>query len=135
MSPNINTITCLWNESTYFRRYYVHIDIEFELFTFYIWEFDSDILSKTNRPFVVHSSLCCFGALPVLCRYFAMPGKPKDQYERENEIANQDRPTLTDRLNKFLLCAYLNRLNEEDRRVDEEDDNVTVDSEETSFSD
>lgn len=69
-----------------------------------------------------------------------MPGKPRDQHEEEIEIVNQDQPTLTDRLNKFLLCAYLNKLNEEDHRVGEvgvreEDDNVLVDSEDTSFSD
>lgn len=51
-----------------------------------------------------------------------MPGKPDDDYDpRPADDAtengeNADRPTQTDRLNKYLLCAYLNRLNEEDRR-------------------
>jgi len=43
----------------------------------------------------------------------AMTGKPKDQhnnYETDNTI----QPTLTDRLNKYLLCVYLDRLNKED---------------------
>lgn len=43
-----------------------------------------------------------------------MPGKPKDQ--NEQETANTEQPTLTDHLNKYLLCAYLNRLNEEEPR-------------------
>lgn len=45
-----------------------------------------------------------------VCRTLAMPGKPQDEQRTENA----DRPTLTDRLNKYLLCAYLNRLNEEE---------------------
>lgn len=48
-----------------------------------------------------------------------MPGKPKDLLDNETE--NTDQPTLTDRLNKYLLCAYLNRLNEEDRQNGESD--------------
>lgn len=55
---------------------------------------------------------------PTFC---AMPGKPDDDIPRQADDQtengeNADRPTQTDRLNKYLLCAYLNRLNEEDRR-------------------
>lgn len=45
-----------------------------------------------------------------------MPGKPEDQVEQET--VNTEQPTLTDHLNKYLLCAYLNRLNEEEPRGD-----------------
>jgi len=64
-------------------------------------------------------------------------GKPKDQhgYEAENTI----QPTLTDRLNKYLLCVYLDRLNKEDshsgsRQFVSEDDAADTDTEE-AFSD
>lgn len=57
-----------------------------------------------------------------------MPGKPDDTSRLADEIENaEDRPTLTDRLNKYLLCAYLNRLNEEDRRGDDVDDQESTD--------
>lgn len=46
-----------------------------------------------------------------------MPGKPLDTNRSCETDQNSDRPTLTDRLNKYLLCAYLNRLNEEDCRA------------------
>lgn len=64
-----------------------------------------------------------------------MPGKPEDR-RPEDETENIERPTLTDRLNKYLLCAYLDRLNEEDAAAAGEEDAavVDVDSEET-FSD
>lgn len=42
-----------------------------------------------------------------------MPGHP-DACRHEEEIKTTDELSLTDRLNKYLLCAYLNRLNEED---------------------
>lgn len=47
-----------------------------------------------------------------------MPGKPNIERFKE-EIENTDQLTLTDRLNKYLLCAYLKRLNEEDHHSDE----------------
>lgn len=49
---------------------------------------------------------------------FAMPGEPDENQAERHETHNiADRPpTLTDHLNKYLLCAYLNRLNEEDRQ-------------------
>jgi len=61
--------------------------------------------------------------LSLVCHYsvfagcFAMPVKPEFRTVDQNEAVNTDRssPSLTDRLNKYLLCAYLNRLNEEDR--------------------
>lgn len=63
-----------------------------------------------------------------------MTGKPKDQtkYETENTI----QPTLTDRLNKYLLCVYLDRLNEEDshsggQQFVSEEDTAVADTEET----
>lgn len=68
-----------------------------------------------------------------------MPGKPEDPDEHENDNTVQPlQPTLTDRLNKYLLCAYLNRLNEEDSRAGgqqlaREDDTVDADTEETFF--
>jgi len=68
-----------------------------------------------------------------------MPGKPEDTDEHEHDNTVQSlQPTLTDRLNKYLLCAYLNRLNEEDSRgggqqLAREDDTVDADVEETFF--
>ncbi|CAI6347436.1 unnamed protein product [Macrosiphum euphorbiae] len=66
-------------------------------------------------------------------------GKPKDQHEYETE--NTIQPTLTDRLNKYLLCVYLDRLNEEDsdshsgsRQFVSEDDAADTDTEE-AFTD
>lgn len=60
-----------------------------------------------------------------------MPGIPEDRLEDETE--NAGRPTLTDRLNKYLLCAYLNRLNEEDDGAGGE--NAVTDETEETFSD
>jgi len=70
----------------------------------------------------------------IIIAQFAMTGKPKDQHEFETE--NTIQPTLTDRLNKYLLCVYLNRLNEEDshtggRQFVSEDDTADADFEET----
>lgn len=63
-----------------------------------------------------------------------MSGNP-DACQHEEEIENTDQLSLTDRLNKYLLCAYLNRLNEEDRDSgDSESDAPEGDTEET-FSD
>lgn len=68
-----------------------------------------------------------------------MPGKPEDPDELENDNTVQPlQPTLTDRLNKYLLCAYLNRLNEEDSRgggqqLAREDDTADADTEDTFF--
>lgn len=62
-----------------------------------------------------------------------MPGKPKDLGVKETE--NTDQPTLTDRLNKYLLCAYLNRLNEEDRQDSESDSREEDIVTEETFSD
>jgi len=65
-----------------------------------------------------------------------MPGMPKDRQEQETDNTVQPiQPTLTDRLNKYLLCAYLNRLNEEDSRgggqqLVREDDTADADTEE-----
>jgi len=68
----------------------------------------------------------------------AMTGKPKGQHEHISETENtiQIQPTLTDRLNKYLLCVYLDRLNEEDRHSGgqlfvSEDDTADADTEET----
>lgn len=50
---------------------------------------------------------------------FAMPGEPDENQAERHEthnVADRSPPTLTDRLNRYLLCAYLNRLNEEDRQ-------------------
>lgn len=60
-----------------------------------------------------------------------MPGKPPqdDNGPRGDCTGDADRPTLTDRLNKYLLCAYLNRLNEEDaERLSAADDEDSRDS-------
>lgn len=62
-----------------------------------------------------------------------MPGKPKDL--QENKTENTEQPTLTDRLNKYLLCAYLNRLNEEDRQDGEWDFRKEDPITEDTFSD
>lgn len=49
---------------------------------------------------------------------FAMPEEPDENRAERHETHNAaDRPpTLTDHLNRYLLCAYLNRLNEEERQ-------------------
>lgn len=47
----------------------------------------------------------------------------------------QSQPSLTDRLNKYLLCAYLDRLNEEDsldgEQLVREEDAIDADTAET----
>lgn len=67
-----------------------------------------------------------------------MTGKPKDHRKYDNTIQSLQptRPTLTDRLNKYLLCVYLDRLNEEDshsgfQQFASEDDTADSDTEET----
>jgi len=69
-----------------------------------------------------------------------MTGKPEDHYKYETDNSNQPLqhpvPSLTDRLNKYLLCVYLNRLNEEDshsggQQISSDDDTTNADTEET----
>ncbi|KAL5245022.1 hypothetical protein ACI65C_012432 [Semiaphis heraclei] len=69
----------------------------------------------------------------------AMTGKP-EEYKYETDDSNQPLqrpvPSLTDRLNKYLLCVYLNRLNEEDshsgdQQISSDNDTTDADTEET----
>lgn len=68
--------------------------------------------------------------MPYYLYMFAMPGKPEESPEE---------PTLTDRLNKYLLCAYLNRLNEEDDELQTRETAAngtsSSDTEERAYSD